>query len=126
MWSQENKNGLLRHLPQALLFDSFGSSEAVGLGAYVSAKGAEQQTAKFMITENNAVFRDDGSRVEPGSDGARDRAHRAAQPARLAARRGASAIGLAATVARLRVVVLHVSPLVPRLAFASHCARPSL
>lgn len=68
MWSQENKQGLLRHIPQTLLFDSFGSSEAVGLGSSVSAAGAETQTAKFMITENNAVFRDDGTRVEPGSE----------------------------------------------------------
>jgi fatty-acyl-CoA synthase len=68
MWSQENKHGLLRHLPQAILFDSFGSSEAVGLGASVSANGAETETARFMITENNAVFTDDGRRVEPGSE----------------------------------------------------------
>ena len=33
MWSQENKHGLLAHIPQALLYDSFGSSEAVGLGS---------------------------------------------------------------------------------------------
>ena len=25
MWSQENKAGLLEHVPQAMLFDSFGS-----------------------------------------------------------------------------------------------------
>ena len=67
MWSHDNKQGLLRHLPQALLFDSFGSSEAVGLGASVSAAGVAEQTAKFAITENNAVFTDDGRRVEPGS-----------------------------------------------------------
>ena len=67
MWSHDNKQGLLRHMPQALLFDSFGSSEAVGLGASVSAAGAAEQTAKFAITENNAVFTDDGRRIEPGS-----------------------------------------------------------
>jgi 3-oxocholest-4-en-26-oate---CoA ligase len=68
MWSQENKQGLLRHLPQAMLFDSFGSSEAVGLGASVSVAGAPEQTARFMIGPNNAVFTEDGRRVEPGSD----------------------------------------------------------
>ena len=67
MWSHDNKQGLLRHMPQALLFDSFGSSEAVGLGISVSAAGQAEQTARFMITENNAVFTDDGRRVEPGS-----------------------------------------------------------
>ena len=67
MWSHENKQGLLRHMPQAVLFDSFGSSEAVGLGASVSAAGTAEETARFAITENNAVFTDDGRRVEPGS-----------------------------------------------------------
>jgi fatty-acyl-CoA synthase len=67
MWSQDNRAGLLRHLPQAILFDSFGSSEAVGLGASVSTAGASPTTAQFMVTENNAVFTEDGRRVEPGS-----------------------------------------------------------
>ena len=67
MWSQENKSGLLRHIPQVILFDSFGSSEAVGLGASVSAAGAAEQTARFAMGPNNAVFTEDGRRVEPGS-----------------------------------------------------------
>jgi 3-oxocholest-4-en-26-oate---CoA ligase len=67
MWSHENKQGLLRHLPQVVLFDSFGSSEAVGLGGSVSAAGAAEQTATFAIGPNNAVFTDDDRRVEPGS-----------------------------------------------------------
>jgi acyl-CoA synthetase (AMP-forming)/AMP-acid ligase II len=67
MWSHDNKQGLLRHMPQVLLADSFGSSEAVGLGMSVSAAGQAEETARFMITENNAVFTDDGRRVEPGS-----------------------------------------------------------
>jgi 3-oxocholest-4-en-26-oate---CoA ligase len=67
MWSQENKDGLLRHLPLAILFDSFGSSEAVGLGASVSTSGTAQETAQFALGENVAVFAEDGRRVEPGS-----------------------------------------------------------
>jgi acyl-CoA synthetase (AMP-forming)/AMP-acid ligase II len=67
MWSHDNKQGLLRHMPQAMLLDSFGSSEAVGLGISVSAAGQAEETARFMLTENNAVFTDDGRRVEPGS-----------------------------------------------------------
>jgi fatty-acyl-CoA synthase len=67
MWSQENKAGLLRHVPQAILFDSLGSSEAVGLGASVSGGGVAQETAKFMLGPNCAVFTEDGRRVEPGS-----------------------------------------------------------
>jgi 3-oxocholest-4-en-26-oate---CoA ligase len=69
MWSQENKAGLLEFMPQAILFDSFGSSEAVGMGASISAKGAPQQTAKFQLGPNCAVFDDDGERVQPGSGG---------------------------------------------------------
>ncbi len=67
MWSQDNKAGLLEFIPQAILFDSFGSSEAVGMGASVSSKGAPQQTAKFQIGATCAVFNELGHRVEPGS-----------------------------------------------------------
>lgn len=67
MWSQENKHGLLRHIPAAMIADSLGSSEAVGLGASASAAGAEAQTAAFMLGPNTGVFTEDGRRVEPGS-----------------------------------------------------------
>ncbi|MBL8770351.1 MAG: acyl-CoA synthetase [Phenylobacterium sp.] len=67
MWSYENKRGLLGHIPQAMIADSFGSSEAVGLGASASAAGQEAQTAAFMLGPNTGVFREDGTRVEPGS-----------------------------------------------------------
>jgi fatty-acyl-CoA synthase len=67
MWSQENKRGLLSHCTNAMIFDSFGSSEAVGLGASASAPGAEAQTAAFILGPNCAVFTEDGRRVEPGS-----------------------------------------------------------
>jgi fatty-acyl-CoA synthase len=68
MWSQDNKAGLLRHMPGAILFDSYGSSEAVGLGGSVSTSGAASETAKFMLGPTCAVFTEDGRRVEPGSD----------------------------------------------------------
>ena len=67
MWSQENKRGLLGHVPGAVIADSFGSSEAVGMGASQSAAGAEAETAAFMLGPNCAVFAEDGRRVEPGS-----------------------------------------------------------
>jgi fatty-acyl-CoA synthase len=67
MWSQENKRGLLSHCRNAMIFDSFGSSEAVGLGASASAPGAEVQTAAFVLGPNCAVFAEDGRRIEPGS-----------------------------------------------------------
>ncbi|MFM7252180.1 MAG: AMP-binding protein, partial [Ilumatobacteraceae bacterium] len=67
MWSQENKEGLLRHVPQAALFDSFGSSEAVGMGASVSTAGGTSPTARFQVGPACAVFTEDGRRVEAGS-----------------------------------------------------------
>ncbi len=67
MWSLENKQGLLRHMPTAIIMDSLGSSEAVGLGASSSAAGAEAQTAAFMLGPNCVVFTEDGRRVAPGS-----------------------------------------------------------
>jgi 3-oxocholest-4-en-26-oate---CoA ligase len=68
MWSQETKDGLLEHLPEVTLFDSFGSSEAVGLGASVSTKGNAQKTAKFTLGPTVHVFDDENVRVNPGDE----------------------------------------------------------
>ncbi len=67
MWQHENKQGLLVHMPTTILFDSLGSSEAVGLGGSMSVKGAAQKTAQFVLGPNCAVFTEDGDRVQPGS-----------------------------------------------------------
>jgi fatty-acyl-CoA synthase len=67
MWSQENKQGLLSFAKNAMIFDSFGSSEAVGLGLSASAPGAEAKTAAFVAGPNCVVFTEDGRRVQPGS-----------------------------------------------------------
>jgi fatty-acyl-CoA synthase len=67
MWSKENKKGILEHIPHAILFDSLGSSEAVGMGASYSSKDAPVDTAKFTLGPTCAVFTEDGRRVEPGS-----------------------------------------------------------
>jgi len=66
MWSQEVKHGLLRHLPQAALMDSFGSSEAVGFGLSVTTMDGEVGTARFQIGDNVKVFNADGREVAPG------------------------------------------------------------
>jgi 3-oxocholest-4-en-26-oate---CoA ligase len=68
MWSTEVKQGLLDHIPQVVLFDSYGSSEAVGLGASVSTKDNTEQTAKFALGATVHVFTDDNVRVEAGSE----------------------------------------------------------
>jgi len=67
MWSHEVKQGLLAHLPGTMLFDSLGSSEAVGLAASVSAAGTAADTASFQLGEGVRVVTDDGRYVEPGS-----------------------------------------------------------
>ncbi|HEX3700679.1 MAG TPA: acyl-CoA synthetase [Phenylobacterium sp.] len=67
MWSQENKRGLLSHCTNAVIMDSFGSSEAVGMGISASAPGAEVATAAFALGPNCAVFSEDGGRIAPGS-----------------------------------------------------------
>ena len=63
MWSNEVKQGLLGHLPKVVLFDSLGSSEAVGLAASVSAAS----TATFVQGPAARVIGDDGRFVAPGS-----------------------------------------------------------
>jgi hypothetical protein len=60
-------DGILHHIPQALVFDSYGSSEAGSLGASVSSATATEQTARFAIGPRSAIFTEDGRRVEPGS-----------------------------------------------------------
>jgi fatty-acyl-CoA synthase len=67
MWSPEVKRGLLRHLPGAVLFDSFGSSEATGFGAEVTTKDSETKVGRFRIGPNCKVFTPAGEEVVPGS-----------------------------------------------------------
>jgi 3-oxocholest-4-en-26-oate---CoA ligase len=67
MWSKEVKQGLLRHMPQATMVDSFGSSEAVGFGSSMMTVAGEVQTAKFQISDRCQVFDEEGRAVAPGS-----------------------------------------------------------
>ena len=67
MWSMEVKQGLLRHMPQATLLDSFGSSEAVGFGLSAMTADGAVQTAKFQLGDDVRVFTHDGREVSRGS-----------------------------------------------------------
>lgn len=67
MWSTEVKRGLIRHMPQVVLNDSFGSSESVGLGSSQMTKDGEIKTATFQIGERCKVFDEDDREVLPGS-----------------------------------------------------------
>jgi fatty-acyl-CoA synthase len=67
MWSQEVKHGLIGHIPQVVLMDSFGSSEAVGFALSATSKDGEVATAKFAIGTDVAVFTPDHKPVLPGA-----------------------------------------------------------
>ncbi|MCG8588838.1 MAG: acyl-CoA synthetase [Proteobacteria bacterium] len=67
MWSLDVKRGLLKHHPDLLLADMFGSSEAVGFGSSVTSAKGESRTARFRIGDRCKVFTEDGREVEPGS-----------------------------------------------------------
>jgi acyl-CoA synthetase (AMP-forming)/AMP-acid ligase II len=67
MWNRENKLGLIRHIPQVQLMDSYSSSEAFGMGLSTTNASGEIATASFALGPDCAIFTEDGRRVEPGS-----------------------------------------------------------
>jgi fatty-acyl-CoA synthase len=67
MWSPPVKQGMLEHLPHALLMDSFGSSEAVGFGMELTTRESTVHLGKFRIGPNCRVFTPEGKEVAPGS-----------------------------------------------------------
>jgi len=67
MWSEETKQGLLKHHGGMILADQFSSSEALGMGASVSSASGTSTTAQFRLGENARVITDDGRDVVPGS-----------------------------------------------------------
>ncbi|NOT40190.1 MAG: acyl-CoA synthetase [Alphaproteobacteria bacterium] len=68
MWSREVKHGLVAHIPQVTLLDSFGSSEAVGFAMSATTKDGETPTAKFTLGTDVAVFTPDHKPVAAGSN----------------------------------------------------------
>jgi len=67
IWSRKVKDGLLRHIPGARLFDAFGSSEAIGLGLSLATADDSVSTARFIPGENLRVIGEDDRPVTPGS-----------------------------------------------------------
>jgi acyl-CoA synthetase (AMP-forming)/AMP-acid ligase II len=67
MWNRENKLGLIRHIPQVQLVDSYSSSEAFGMGISTTNASGESATAAFALGPDCAIFTEDGRQVEPGS-----------------------------------------------------------
>ena len=66
MWSPEVKSGLLEFMPDAVLADSFGSSEATGLGAAIVTRDLPPAEARFAVVATK-ILREDMSEVTPGS-----------------------------------------------------------
>ncbi|MGC8462587.1 MAG: AMP-binding protein [Acidimicrobiales bacterium] len=67
MWSEETKQGLLKHHPGMLLIDAFSSSEALGMGTSVSSGADASQTARFTLGPEVRVLDADDRDVVPGS-----------------------------------------------------------
>jgi len=67
MWSQEVKEGLLRHRPEMVLFDFFSSSEALGIGASMSSRDVAPTTGDFVPAPDVKVLGSDSRPLEPGS-----------------------------------------------------------
>lgn len=67
MWTTEVKEALLDRIPQIILFDAIGSSEG-SMGNQVTMRGVQTETAKFAMSPNTKVFKEDDTEVRPGSD----------------------------------------------------------
>ena len=67
MWSADVKRGLIRHIPQVSLTDSFASTEAMGMGSAVTTNDGETQTAAFALLENAIVIDENDQPIKPGS-----------------------------------------------------------
>jgi len=67
MWSVEVKRGLLKHIPQLTITDSFASTEAMGMGSSVMTKDNEVQTAAFQLLDHAIVIDEDNTPIQPGS-----------------------------------------------------------
>ena len=67
MWSPEVKQGLFEFMPDVALFDSFGASEATGLGASITTRDTRPEDAKFDAPNTIVVRASDYTPVTPGS-----------------------------------------------------------
>lgn len=67
MWSPEVKQGLFAFMPDVALFDSFGASEATGLGVSITTRDLKPEDAKFEAPNTIVVRASDHTPVTPGS-----------------------------------------------------------
>jgi acyl-CoA synthetase (AMP-forming)/AMP-acid ligase II len=67
MFSEETKQGLLRHQPRLMLVDMLGSSEAIGMGRSITNASDSVSTARFRLGPNTRVIDEGDQDVVPGS-----------------------------------------------------------
>lgn len=66
IWSSAVKQRLLEHLPQVMLLDNFGSTEAPACGTAIMTRDSRIEPS-FRVGDNCRVFTPDGREVKPGS-----------------------------------------------------------
>jgi acyl-CoA synthetase (AMP-forming)/AMP-acid ligase II len=69
MFTEEVKDGLIRHAPALVITDSFASTEAMGLGVSTASKDGHAKTADFQLTEYAIVIDENDRPVAPGGSG---------------------------------------------------------
>jgi acyl-CoA synthetase (AMP-forming)/AMP-acid ligase II len=67
MWSADVKRRLLRHLPQAVLFDAMSSTESMGVAVAVTTNEGPAQTAGFTPSPDTIVIDENDIPLPPGS-----------------------------------------------------------
>jgi fatty-acyl-CoA synthase len=67
MWTTDVKQGLIKHIPNAILTDNFASTEALGMGQSITTKDStETKTAAFVLGENALVLDENDEPLAPG------------------------------------------------------------
>jgi fatty-acyl-CoA synthase len=69
MFTEEVKDGLIRHIPALVITDSFASTEAMGMGVSTASKDGHAKTADFQLTEYAVVIDENDRPVGPGESG---------------------------------------------------------
>jgi len=71
MWSEETKQGLLRHNQALVMVDAFSSSEAIGMGMSITTAAGSQRTGKFQLSPTTRLFDEELEPIEttPGAKG---------------------------------------------------------
>ena len=67
IFSAEVKQQILRHLPEVVIADVFGSTETMSLGRSLTSKRERTGTASFKAKDETRVIGEDGRDVVPGS-----------------------------------------------------------